>query len=527
MRAAPLLLLVCGIAAVGFVPACAYTERIDVTVDANYILSLRVFMRAAGVKKKDAAYIKVKIDATDADKSKETRGESRIGIMIMKEKRRPALVGMKTLGGQTLYCCSDPSTKTCGWKGEMDQVIVPEKPQQDDDFFRASFLAAKAGAVEEVAHVTGTALYSVLFTTCNHSKIVLRGEIITRDGSGFLPGYLAMRLPFYVWTTVAYVVLGVVWGLLCLRFRQEITAVQHYITLVLLMGMLTSIVPSIDYSSWNTSNVRSTFLLYTHVVLGSLTITFGYALLILVCWGYGVVRQEMGLMKFKLAFFVVAFFLSNTAKDIYRQASIKSSVEDASKDNNDAGSSVAFILFPAAVMNAIAMLWTYGSLTETVETLEKENQTVKLKHFTTFRFAMAGAFTTVVLWAVVLMGVESIGEIKTNYEMAWVFDVGPDALYMLIFSAVMVIWRPTQNSSRYGYYRQANSGMNADDFNDELSDEDEEYGTSLGMDEDEDHAENNGVQMTNIAARSVLDETIDIVQADSREVDFTIDDDEC
>lgn len=180
-------------------------------------------------------------------------------------------------------------------------------------------------------------------------------------------------------------------------------------------------------------------------------------------------------------------------------------------------------------MNSFAMLWTYSSLTETIETLEKEKQTVKLKHFNSFKFALTGAFTTVLLWALILMGAETSGGAKANYEMAWVFDVGPDALYLLIFISVMLIWRPTQNSGRYGYYKQANSGINADDFNEEISDEDEEYETSLGMDDNEEHADNDGVQMTNIAARSILSEKIDIdiVKADSRKVEYSIDDDEC
>ena len=98
-------------------------------------------------------------------------------------------------------------------------------------------------------------------------------------------------------------------------------------------------------------------------------------------------------------------------------------------------------------------------------------------------------------------------------------DSAPDLLYFVIFVAVLWIWRPSPNSSRYGYYQQANLGMTPDDFSDELSDG-EEYGTSLGLDEEEEIADNKGVQMTNIAASKIL-------TADSREIAFEIGDNEC
>ena len=105
------LLLYCNLYA-----AHAYVEPLDVSVDENYILYLRFLMRAKNPPKNRSPYIKVVIDAIDFDRSKESPSESRIGIMVFEEKNR-GLVGLTTPGGSKIYCCTDPSTKTCGYDG--------------------------------------------------------------------------------------------------------------------------------------------------------------------------------------------------------------------------------------------------------------------------------------------------------------------------------------------------------------------------------------------------------------------------
>ena len=99
--------------------------------------------------------------------------------------------------------------------------------------------------------------------------------------------------------------------------------------------------------------------------------------------------------------------------------------------------------------------------------------------------------------------------------------VGTVAMAFLVFS------RNIQYRSLSDRLRKRAAGTSASDPTgtgsnrrlDEISDE-EEYGTSLGLDEEEDIADNKGVQMTNIAASKIL-------TADSREIAFDIGDNEC
>ena len=127
----------------------------------------------------------------------------------------------------------------------------------------------------------------------------------------------------------------------------------------------------------------------------------------------------------------LVFFICNTIKDIYKQASMKSSVEDDSFDNNADGGqmSVVFILFPAAVMNSIGMLWIFNALTRTIEELVDNNQVVKLQHFLRFRSIMIMSFSLVAMFVIFYLFTESSGTLEANYETAWMMDSAPDSLY--------------------------------------------------------------------------------------------------
>ena len=505
----------------------AYVEPLDVSVDENYILYLRFLMRAKDADKSRSPYIKITIDAVDFDKSKESSKESKVGIMVFEEKNR-GLIGFTTPGGEKIYCCSDPSAKTCGYNGKLNQIIMSTKP--NGDFFRSSFLASQAGAVEVKAPVHETGIYTVAFSTCNHTKVRLKGTVITMDKNGFLPGYLYMRLPFYAIVSLAYLFVGTVWLGLCCLYSNEVTFVQKFISIVMGLGLLHSTLQYLDYQIWNESNNRSMFLLYFHILLGSVTITLGYSLLILVCWGYGIVKPTLGIMKYKVLAFSVLFFICNTIKDIYKQASIKSSVEDDSFDNNADGGqlSVVFILFPAAVMNSIAMLWTFNALSSTVEELTNNNQRVKLQHFLRFRSVMVMSFSLIALFVIFYLFMESSGTLEANYETAWMMDSAPDSLYFFVFACVSLLWRPTRNSSRYANYSQANTGMTNDDFTsgamteDEDDFGDEEYDKSLGLDDNDEGVNNTGIQMKNISAKN-FSKDISIDTVDTRDVKFDID----
>ena len=116
-------------------------------------------------------------------------------------------------------------------------------------------------------------------------------------------------------------------------------------------------------------------------------------------------------MKVKIPVFVLAFMVTNTIKDIYRQVTVQSSVEDDSQNNKESEASVLFVFFPAAIMNSIAILWTFNNLNATIEELSDTKQTVKLEHFLRFRKVLTVAFSLVILWSIIFIGVENLGSL--------------------------------------------------------------------------------------------------------------------
>ena len=70
-----------------------------------------------------------------------------------------------------------------------------------------------------------------------------------------------------------------------------------------------------------------------------------------------------------------------------------------------------------------------------------------------------------------------------RWNLVWVLETSPDVLYILIFLAVVWLWRPKTNSKRYALYEQA--GVTADEVDGlDFSDEDDEY-LPDELDEDE------------------------------------------
>ena len=288
-----------------------------------------------------------------------------------------------------------------------------------------------------------------------------------------------MRLPFYATISIAYLVVGTLWTLLCCLHSSEVTFVQKFVSAVMFLGLMHSTMQYMDCKIWNDSNGRKFLFVVLACGCWERDHHAGILATYLSLLGYGVVRPSLGMMKYKVLVFSVLFFICNTIKDVFKQASVKSSVEDTSFDNNSSSNSTSavFILFPAAIMNSIAMLWTYNALTSTIENLMEK----RAKHKIEALFALSFRDDHVVLLG------RSVCCILFVYGRFWHFRVelhgclddglGPRSIIFLCFACISVLWRPAKNSSRYANYTQANTGITNEDFSTEaLTDDEDDFG---------------------------------------------------
>lgn len=110
---------------------------------------------------------------------------------------------------------------------------------------------------------------------------------------GHLPATMYSSLPFYSYLTIVYVVVLIMWGMLCIQYSKEIMSV-HLMILVALpllshpQGVLVSFV--VDYFVkvlylWLYNSSGYDMLQYPSAVVDALTRTLTRLLTILVCMG--------------------------------------------------------------------------------------------------------------------------------------------------------------------------------------------------------------------------------------------------
>lgn len=68
------------------------------------------------------------------------------------------------------------------------------------------------------------------------NNIVLEGEMTAENPYGHLPATQYSSLPFYSYMTIIYVVVLIMWGMLCIQYSKEIMSV-HIIILVRILDL--------------------------------------------------------------------------------------------------------------------------------------------------------------------------------------------------------------------------------------------------------------------------------------------------
>merc|ERR1711964_569439 len=111
-----------------------------------------------------------------------------------------------------------------------------------------------------------------------------------------------------------------------------------------------------------------------------------------------------------------------------------------------------------------------------------------------FTWVLGGALVAALIFACYQMYYVYRVLYMTNWSEMWFMDIGFwQMLYTGVFFAIMILWRPSQAAKRYAYSQQlaTDDTLEAEAFDDELSDEDITAGEKARFtidDDDEDQA---------------------------------------
>lgn len=386
------------------------------------------------------------------------------------------------------YCC-DEVAQTSGACRAQDEgrLLFTEDETRVRWRRRLELYPGQSSSLEmnDVFHVSETGMYVVLMANCDSRNGVLyiNGHTEWMNPYGYLPGEVYGCLPFFFFLAVFYLVLGVVWMVLCMTYIKDLLAIQMWASIVLLLGMVETAGQYFDYRSWNMSGSRSHGVQSFAILFGSAKRALSLSLILMVCMGYGIVRPSLGRDLHRIMGLALVYFITSSlwaALNDYRQS-----------DKNFSNRSVVDYSTMLVFMNSIIMVVFYGwilqSIFGVIHHLHLRRQTAKLQLYERFRMVLAASVVFAILWAVYGVVRSTERETNRNWESYWTVNAIWEVLYLAILLAVCHLLRPSMNTQRFAFSELPTSdddkgGEYGDILLQSMGAEDAEYGGPLDGD---------------------------------------------
>ncbi|RVW81041.1 Transmembrane protein 87B [Vitis vinifera] len=304
-------------------------------------------------------------------------------------------IGGSAYGGQRSICCTPDLAKLEGCKqGEVIRI-----PSATD--------------------INWPIVLNVQFSGKSLSTI-MNGKTLWKNPDGYLPGRMAPLMKFYVYMSLAYVLLCVTWFFQYMRFWKDILQLQHCITVVIALGLFEMILWYFEFENFNRTGTRPVGITTWVVTVGAVRRTVSRLLILSVSMGYGVVRPTLGGLTSKVLLLGITYFVATELLDI---------TEYVGTINDVSGRARLFLVLPDAFLDAFLILWIFTSLSKTLEQLQAKRSSVKLDTYRKFSNSLAVAVIASVVW----IGYELIP------DRTWGFMLGSIGLYW--FASVLRSFR--------------------------------------------------------------------------------------
>ncbi|XP_050210956.1 uncharacterized protein LOC126661184 [Mercurialis annua] len=355
-------------------------------------------------------------------------------------------IGGSAYGGQRSICCTPDLAKIEGCKqGEV--IRIPSAthvnwPMVLNVQFSANSLTTEIR--NEVVNITETGMYNLFFITCDPKLkgLVMSGKTVWKNPDGYLPGRMAPLMKFYVFMSLVYLLLSVIWSTQYMRFWKDILQLQHCITAVIALGLFEMILWYSEYANFNSLGTRPVAITTWVVTVGAIRKTLARLLILSVSMGYGVVRPTLGGLTSKVLLLGFTYFLASELLDI---------TEYVGNIDDIAGRARLFLVLPDAFLDAFLILWIFTSLSRTLEQLQAKRSSVKLDIYRKFSNALAAAVIASVAWIAYEVYFKATDPFNERWQSAWIITAFWDILAYALLCVICYLWAPSQSSQRYAY----------------------------------------------------------------------------
>ncbi|KAG0343270.1 hypothetical protein BG004_005419 [Podila humilis] len=279
----------------------------------------------------------------------------------------------------------------------------------------------------------------------NQQQTSYGGLVKFNNLHGALAGSDYPKLPFYGVLSLTYMAIGIAWMVLCAKHWREILTVQHFISGVIFFLMIEMAFNWGFWENYNDTGEPSMALLVLVSILNSGRNSISLFMLLIVSMGYGVVKPTLGATMRKVVMLSLAHFLFG----IIYSAGTMSPVDDVS------AMIVLMVVVPLSLTMVSFYIWTLQSLTSTIATLNLRRQTEKVRMYTRLWRLMVFSLTCLCAFFVIntltFMNMDNTDWPANNWKTRWIqLDGWLNILYLIVFTTIVVLWRPTENNKRYG-----------------------------------------------------------------------------
>lgn len=274
-------------------------------------------------------------------------------------------IGGSAYGGQRSICCTPDLAKMEGCKqGEV--IRIPSATNINWPIVLNTQFSGKSQsasmAYTEVP-ITKTGMYNLFFVACDPKlkDLTMNGKTLWKNPDGFLPGRMAPLMKFYVYLSLAYFLLSVIWFSQYVRFWKDVLHLQHCIAAVIGLGLFEMILWHVEFVHFNNTGVRPVAITTWVVTIGAVRKTISRILILCVSMGYGVVRPTLGGLTSKVLLLGATYFVATELLDI---------TEYVGTINDVSGRARLFLVLPNAFLDAFLIVWIFTSLSKTLEQLQ-------------------------------------------------------------------------------------------------------------------------------------------------------------
>ncbi|KAL2906896.1 Transmembrane protein 87A [Bienertia sinuspersici] len=377
---------------------------------------------------------------SDAD-----RGSGLVQVVIFEAADRDD-IGGSAYGGQRSICCTADLAKLEGCKeGEVIRI----RSSTDSNWpvilnvkFKGHSLKTRMRRQE--VYVSKTGMYNLFFISCDPKLegLVMNGRTVWKNPDGYLPGRMAPSMNFYVFMSLAYLLLSSVWFFQYWRFWNEVLQLQHCITAVVALGLFEMFFWYLEYANFNSTGIRPVVLTTWVVTLGAARRTLSRLLILSISMGYGVVRPTLGGLTSKVLVIGATYFLATELLNI---------TEYVGTINDVSGRARLLFVLPDSFLDAFLILWIFTSLSKTLEQLQAKRSSVKLDIYRKFSNALAVSVIASVAWIIYEVYFKATDPFNERWQSAWIITAFWDILAFAVLCIICYLWAPSQSSQRYAY----------------------------------------------------------------------------